>query len=219
MFHSHWAIRLCQISRKVFIGLYFYFSHSSCQNPFAVEELIDDGQLEDKEMNILYDKVIWLAGKKTKATNSDEARKTHQFQTFGGVKWDEYKSLCQKKLQQETLLPCKEEGNLKMEILSESPDIVRYLDVYSDDEVTFMESIAEDLFPGTKEVHSNLCPLYSKNNIILEQVHKQTDSFRNRFKNNSSNDGRDRIDKKENFKCGEFGSQSRDKYLKFWNRW
>ena len=117
-----------------------------------VEELIDDGQLEDKEMNILYDKVIWLAGKKTKATNSDSARKTHQFKTFGGVEWDEYKSLCQQKLQQDTMLPCKEENNLKMEILSESPDIVRYLDVYSEDEVTFMESIAEDLFPGTKEV-------------------------------------------------------------------
>ena len=166
MFHQHWAIWLCQIFRKVFIRFHFYFAHSSYQNPFTVEELIDDGQLEDKEMNILYDKVIWLAGKKTKATNSDEARKTHQFQTFGGVKWDEYKSLCQKKLQQETVLPCKEEGNLKMEILSESPDIVRYLDVYSDDEVNFMESIAEDLFPGTKEVNSNLCHLYSKNNMI-----------------------------------------------------
>jgi hypothetical protein len=118
---------------------------------YLVEELIDDGSLEDGEMNILYDKVIWLAGKKTKSSNSVTARKTHQFETFGGVKWDEYKSLCQQKLQQEHILPCKEEDNLKIEILSESPDIVRYLDVYSEDEVTFMESIAEDLFPGTEE--------------------------------------------------------------------
>ena len=124
--------------------------------PFKVEELIDDGSLEDKEMNILYDKVIWLAGKKTKASNSETARKTHQYKTFGGLNWDEYKSLCQQKLHQENILPCKEEQNLKMEILSESPDIVRYLDVYTQDEVTFMESIAEDLFPGTKEVWCTL---------------------------------------------------------------
>ena len=123
--------------------------------PFKVEELIDDGSsgsLDDKEMNILYDKVIWLAGKKTKATNSDEARKTHQYKTFFGLEWDEYKLLCQQKLEQETMLPCKEEQNLKMEILSENPEIVRYLDVYTEDEVTFMESVAEDLFPGTMEV-------------------------------------------------------------------
>ena len=39
-----------------------------------------------------------------------------------------------------------------MEILSENPNIVRYLNVYSQDEITFMESIAEDLLPGKTEV-------------------------------------------------------------------